>query len=251
MNEAMDAEFDTVAGWTADVAIELGQEFYLPAACRGSGSPSALQWLIDHLALSRTDRMLDCGAGLGGPAAFAVQRTGAEVVLTDPEFLACRSAVRLFDLPALQAASELPFAAHSFDVAWSLGVLCTVSDQPALLAEMRRVLTDDGRIGLLVFVAAASSVPNQPEGNNFPSVAGLPGLIADAGFRIEATVPVTELGSPPQDWAERADHVEAVVARRHKGDPKWERANRQSELMGDLLKSGEVAGTLVIARARL
>ncbi len=247
----MDAEFDTVAGWTADVAIELGPEFHLPAACRGSGSPSALQWLIDHLKLSRTDRMLDCGAGLGGPAAFAVQRTGVDVVLTDPEFLACRAAVRLFDLPTLQAASDLPFAAHSFDVAWSLGVLCTVPDQPALLAELRRVLSDDGRLGLLVFVVTTPSVSNQPEGNNFPSPAGLAALVADAGFVIEETVLVNDLGSPPRDWTERADQVEAALARLHSDDQDWERANRQSELMGDLLKSGDVVGTLVIARPRL
>ena len=250
MNEAMEAEFDTVAGWTADVAGELGPDFYLPAACRGSGSPSALQWLMDHLKLSRTDRMLDCGAGLGGPAAFALRQTGSEMVLTDPEALACRSAVRLFDLPAVQAGSQLPFAAHSFDVAWSLGVLCTVADQSVLLAELRRVLTDDGRLGLLVFVRTVASVSNQPEGNNFPSPAGLASLLAGAGFFIEATVPVTELGATPQDWTERADQVEATLAQRHSGDPQWERANRQSELIGDLLKSGEVLGTLVIARPR-
>ena len=251
MNEAMEAEFGTVAGWTADLAVELGPEYYLPAACRGSGSPSALQWLIDHLKLSRADRMLDCGAGLGGPAAFAVQQTGSEVVLTDPEFLACSAAVRLFDLAAVQADSELPLADHSFDVVWSLGVLCTVADQSALLAELRRVLTDNGRLGLLVFVAPAGSVSNQPQGNNFPSPAGLASLLAGAGFFVEATVPVTELGPAPRDWTERAEQVEATLARRHSGDPKWERASRQSELIGELLKSGEVAGTLVIARPRL
>jgi len=250
VNEEMEAEFDTVAGWTADVAIELGAEFYLPAACRGSGSPSALQWLINQLKLRRTDRMLDCGAGLGGPAAFAVQQTGAEMVLTDPEALACRAAVRLFDLPAIQAGSELPFAAHSFDVAWSLGVLCTVADQSALLGELRRVLTHDGRLGLLVFVVTAASVSNQPQGNNFPSPGGLASLLDGAGFFIESTVPVAELERTPQDWTERADRVEAVLAQRHSGDPKWESANRQSELIGNLLKSGEVVGTLVFARPR-
>ena len=42
MSEAMDAEFDTVAEWTAQVVEELGPEYHIPAACRGSGSPRAL-----------------------------------------------------------------------------------------------------------------------------------------------------------------------------------------------------------------
>src|SRR3954462_1510734 len=109
----MEAEFDTVAAWTADVAGELGPEFYLRAACRGSGSPIALQWLVDGLQLSGTDRLLDCGAGVGGPAAFAVQQSDCEVVLTDPEAHACSAALRLFDLPVVQTGSTLPFIRHS------------------------------------------------------------------------------------------------------------------------------------------
>ena len=39
MTEAMQAEFDTVAEWTAQVAADLGPEYHVPAGCRGSGSP--------------------------------------------------------------------------------------------------------------------------------------------------------------------------------------------------------------------
>ena len=67
MSEAMAAEFDTVATWTAEVALELGAEYYIPAGCRGSGSPAALAWMSDSLALSASDRVLDAGAGVGGP----------------------------------------------------------------------------------------------------------------------------------------------------------------------------------------
>ena len=52
MSEAMEAEFDTVAEWKAQVAEELGPEYYVPAACRGSGSPAALDWLIDRMGLA-------------------------------------------------------------------------------------------------------------------------------------------------------------------------------------------------------
>ena len=43
MIEPMRAEFDTVAYWTAEVAVELGPEYFIPAACRGSSSPATLR----------------------------------------------------------------------------------------------------------------------------------------------------------------------------------------------------------------
>ena len=39
VGDPMAAEFDTVAEWTAQVAADLGPEYYVPAACRGSGQP--------------------------------------------------------------------------------------------------------------------------------------------------------------------------------------------------------------------
>ena len=39
MDEAMEDEFDTVAEWTAQVAADLGPEYFIPAGCRGSGQP--------------------------------------------------------------------------------------------------------------------------------------------------------------------------------------------------------------------
>ncbi|MGH3176482.1 MAG: hypothetical protein ACRDPF_21790 [Streptosporangiaceae bacterium] len=45
-DDPMEAEFDTVAEWTAEVAAGLGPEYLIPAACRGSGKPAALDWLL-------------------------------------------------------------------------------------------------------------------------------------------------------------------------------------------------------------
>jgi ubiquinone/menaquinone biosynthesis C-methylase UbiE len=247
MNEAMQAEFDVVAGWTADVAIELGPDHYLPAACRGSGSPATLRWLIERLGITRRDRMLDCGAGVGGPAAFAANEVGVAPVLSDPEAGACRAAQRLFGLPVVQCSSELPFATGSFDVAWSLGVLCTVADHRGLLDELRRVLTPSGRLGLLVFVAQTPVLSDQPEGNNFPTEAGLRQLLAEADFRVLNSASVAEFKATPSHWQELADAVEAELERRHHDDPSWQTATRQSQLMGRLLSNNELAGTIVVA----
>lgn len=162
VDDPLKAEFDTVAEWTADVAVDLGPDYFLPAACRGSGSPSTLRWFVDRLGLTAADRMLDCGAGVGGPAAFAAQESGVAPILSEPEAGACRASQRLFGFPVVQAASDLPFATASFDVTWALGVLCTVPDQPCLLRELHRVLRPDGRLGLLVFVARSLPLSDQP-----------------------------------------------------------------------------------------
>src|SRR6185437_15326546 len=76
IDDPMTAEFDTVAEWTAQVAADLGPEYYVPAACRGSGQPVALDWLLDGLRPGPDDLMLDVGAGVGGPAAYAAGKTG-------------------------------------------------------------------------------------------------------------------------------------------------------------------------------
>ncbi len=92
MSEAMHAEFDTIADWTAAAARSLGSDYYLPAACRGSGSPASLDWLLDHLHAGQGTTVLDCGAGVGGPSAYAAIRRGVRPLLVEPEARACRAA---------------------------------------------------------------------------------------------------------------------------------------------------------------
>ena len=247
MTDTMQAEFDTVATWTADVAVDFGPEYFIPAACRGSGSPATLRWLLDGLAVSSTDTMLDCGAGVGGPAAFATETTGVTTVLTDLKAGACRAARRLFALPVVQAASDLPFRSESFDVAWSLGVLCTVQDQLGVLSELHRVLSSAGRLGLLVFVSDGGQSRKTPAGNDFPSWSRLLWLLSTAGFTIDAAVTEADMSSAPADWQQRADAVDAELDRRHHDDDRWRDARRQSEEIGDLLTRRMVNATALVA----
>jgi len=107
-NGPMDAEFDTVAEWTAEVAESLGPQYRIPAACRGSGRPSALDWLLAGLAPRPGDLLIDVGAGLGGPAAYAAERTGVRPVLAEPEPDACRAAARLFAAPVNPGRCDCP-----------------------------------------------------------------------------------------------------------------------------------------------
>ena len=185
MTEAMEAEFGTVAEWTAQVATDLGPDHYVPAGCRGSGSPAALDWLIEQMGLAPDTLFLDCGAGVGGPAAYLARSRSVLPVLVEPEAGACRAAKKLFGYPVVCAeASKLPMADSSFDAAWSLGVLCTTPDQLALLQALRRTVRPGGYIGLLVFVAHDDNA-NELASNHFPTPSGLADLVERSSLHVE------------------------------------------------------------------
>ncbi len=252
MSDAMAAEFDTVAEWTAQVARRLGRDYYLPAACRGSGSPAALDWLISALELRAGDTLLDCGAGVGGPAAYAVQNRRVLPLLIEPLAGACRASATLFGLPVVQAAgSDLPVADHAVDAAWSLGVLCTMQDQLGLLSELRRVVRPPGRIGLLVYVAT-KQIPEHdlPEGNRFPSSAALAEFFDHAGLMVIDHRSAAGLVAAPHDWQWREDEVEAEIKRVHGHQEAWTLAEQQAASMADLIADGSVAAGLFSLRHR-
>jgi SAM-dependent methyltransferase len=249
-NEAMEAEFDTVAGWTEEAVRALGPEYAVPAGCRGSGSEGALRWLADRLDLHAGVRLLDSGAGVGGPAGWLAAERGLRPVCAEPMVGAVHAARRLFGLPCVVAVSQqLPFADASFDAAWCLGVLCTTSEKAGLLAESRRVLIPGARLGLLVFVADGPLPPPLPEGNEFPSEAETRQLLDDAGFElVEATE--ADLGDSPEEWTDRADAVAAEVDRRHGSDPAFRQAQEQSRRVGRLLSENALRPWLAVAVAR-
>lgn len=251
MSEATEAEFDTVAEWTARVAADLGSDYHLPAACRGSGSPPALEWLISEMRLGSGASLLDCGAGVGGPAAFAAQTVSVRPVLAEPEAGACRAAQRLFGFPVLQAVgSALPVTDESFDAAWALGVLCTTTDQLTVLTEMRRVVRPSGRIGLLVFMARDEDASDRLETNHFPTRPELTTLVRDAGLQVQSWRSTTDLPAIPQDWSDRTDVVTEELNIRYAHTRAWQLAERQSSAISDLLSQQAVTGEmLVVTRA--
>jgi SAM-dependent methyltransferase len=252
--DPMDAEFDTVAEWTAQVAADLGPEYRVPAACRGSGQPAALDWLLDGLRPGPGEAMLDVGAGIGGPAAYTTARTGVRPVLAEPEPAACRAAARLFGLPVVQAdATALPFATGSADLAWCLGVLCTAPGadvQLAMLRELRRVVRPGGRIGLLVYLAEVERLDDPPQGNHFPGSGALHALLGRAGLDAEAVADAQEMPDPPARWADRTAAVERELRRRFGATPQLAAAAEQSDRIGRLLSSGQLTSRVLLLRGK-
>lgn len=248
-SDAMQAEFDTVAEWTADAAVALGANHYVAAGCRGSGGPATLNRLLDGMNVRDGGPLLDVGAGVGGPAAYAQRTRALRPVLVEPEAGACRAARRLFGLPTIRANGVvLPFADGAFDAVWSIGVLCTTPDHSASLAELRRVLSEGGRLGLLVYVAQ-DALPDQPKGNNFPTGAGLRREFADAGFEVLAEQGMVPPEDESADWRHRVDAVEHELEARHAADSAWTAAQDQSAIIGGLLAGGHLRGQLFSLRA--
>lgn len=250
VDDPMVAEFDTVAEWTAEVAAGLGPEYHVPAACRGSGQPAALDWLLAGLRPGPGDPMLDVGAGAGGPAAYAAGRTGVRPVLVEPEPGACRAAARLFRLPVIQAdATALPFADASVGLAWCLGVLCTAPGydaQLAMLRELRRIVRPAGRIGLLVYLAVTSGLTDPPEGNHFPASSDLNSMLGRAHLDVLAVADTREMPGPPPGWQDRAAAVEHELRRRFGSTPQLSAATEQSDRIGKLLASGQLTSQVIV-----
>lgn len=250
-DEPMVDEFDTVAAWTADAVDELGQEHALPAACRGSGSPAALRWLADRLDVTAGTRLLDSGAGVGGPAQLVREERGAEPTLVEPMRGACSAAARLFDHRVVVGdGAALPVGDGTYDVAWSIGVLSTVEDKAAHVAELRRSVGAGGRVGLLVFVSTVDQLPDEPEGNSFVTEAELDDVVRASGLEILAAGYLDDHAAPPSEWQDAADAVDAVVERDHGDTDAFGSAARNQERMGDLIADGLVAGRLLACRVR-
>ena len=112
--------------------------------------------LAELAGISPGERVLDVGAGIGGPARTLAAHLGARVTALDPtrRFCAlneelCRRS-RIDDRVEVLCgdARQMPIADGEFDVVWTQAVWPNIDDKQAMLSEMNRVLKDGGRLAL-------------------------------------------------------------------------------------------------------
>lgn len=113
------------------------------------GGAEATDEILDRLDMPRGTRVLDIGAGLGGPARHMAGRgfdvTGID--LTPDYVMVAQELSRRAGVPGrfLQgSATDLPFPDARFDLATLIHVGMNIPDKPALFAEASRVLCPGG-----------------------------------------------------------------------------------------------------------
>lgn len=127
-------------------------------------------------------------------------------------------------------------------------MLCTVEDKRPYLAELARAVRPSGAVGLLVYARTVDRLPDQPDGNHFPSRAELLADLGAVGLEMVEELPLVDAAAAPLAWQEAADRVEAVIERRHHRDERWQRAQLQQDTITDLIRSGLVVGLLTACR---
>jgi SAM-dependent methyltransferase len=104
--------------------------------------------LVALLGISRSDRVLDAGAGTGVAAACAL-RFASRVIAVDPSWtMLLRGRARTVRAAAVARLPLLPFAHESFDRVAASFVLNHLPDPGEALHELGRVLVRGGRLGL-------------------------------------------------------------------------------------------------------
>jgi len=146
--------FPTGRVWAEDLGypVELAN---VPEAAVESFAGVANPWALGRLAAG--ERVLDLGSGAGTDSLVAAQMVGERGHVTGidmtPEMLAkARAAAEELGAPNVEfvqgEAERLPFAAESFDVVISNGVIDLIPDKDAVFGELFRVLAPGGRLQL-------------------------------------------------------------------------------------------------------
>lgn len=124
----------------------------------------------DGLEVAASDHLLDVGSGIGGPARYFAERFGCRVTGIDLTAEFCEAARELTRRLGMDGrvrfdhgnALAMPYAAETFDGAWSMNVSMNIEDKPALYREIHRVLAPGGWILLSELAQGTGPPPDYP-----------------------------------------------------------------------------------------
>ena len=122
--------------------------------------------LAELAKIDQSTRILDVGAGLGGPARYLASVFGCTVTCLEPILDFCDAAAMLNEVTGLSSlvsvergsALEIPFEDGSYDLVWTQNATMNIEDKARLFGEISRVLISGGRY---VF-NEVSAGPQQP-----------------------------------------------------------------------------------------
>lgn len=163
-----------------------------------TGGIEMTRTLAQRAMIRASDRVLDIGGGLGGPARLLAQEMGCQVTVVDLTEAYCRNGEKLTERVGLSHrvrfqqgnALDLPFEEGSFEVVWTQHSSMNIPDKTRLYAQIHRVLCPGGRLALHEVTAGSGEPLHYPvlwaqsEGMNFllPPDA-LHDTVIKAGFR--------------------------------------------------------------------
>ena len=163
-----------------------------------TGGIQSTRALAKRAAITASDRVLDVGGGLGGPARLLALEIGCHVTIVDLTEAYCRvgeqltARANLTDRVQFQQgdALDLPFEDASFDVVWTQHSSMNIPDKARLYAQIHQVLRPGGRLALHEVTTGSGEAIHLPalwahsETMNFlvsPDV--LRATLTEAGFR--------------------------------------------------------------------
>ncbi len=122
--------------------------------------------LAEMAEIDGSARILDVGAGLGGPARYLASTFGCAVTCLEPVVDFCDAAAMLNEMTGLTelvsvepgSALDMPFEDGSYDLVWTQNATMNIEDKAKLFSEIRRVLTPGGRYAFQEIAAG----PQQP-----------------------------------------------------------------------------------------
>jgi sarcosine/dimethylglycine N-methyltransferase len=201
--------------------------------------------LVNLVALSSEDEVLDAGSGVGGTARYVADRCGCPVTAVDLTEEYCETARWLNRLVGLDEhinvrqadVTELPFADATFQVVFSQHVQMNVADKARLYGETRRVLASGGRLAMWDITRGERGeldypLPwaDQPALSHLVASDQLHAIVESCGFAIDHWNDLTEQASammqtlltlPPNplglhafvaDFAEKANNLTVALA---------------------------------------